>query len=198
MLISAHGPSIAEASLSAAGGKGRRLSTGTVCCRRSRRKGFTLIELLVVLLVGSVIFGMAVLSVKTLDRGLQVDAQRLSQLLSFARDYAQMRGRAVRFEADDAGYRFITRNQGDWALILDEPLLRERVWDKPTQVRLERFSLPVPAGSPSAVGSPPNVVEFGRDYVDSPFTLWLSQDTQKVGIASNGLGKFQVQSEATQ
>lgn len=160
-------------------------------------RGFTLIEVLVTLLIASVMFGMALLSMHSLDRGLQVEAQRLSQLLSFARDYAQMRGRAVRFEADGSGYRFISRNQGDWALILDEPVLRERVWDKPTQVRLEREALPFSADALPGSAPASNVVEFGRDYVDTPFVLWLAQDNQKLGIASNGLGRFQVQAEAT-
>ena len=177
--------------------------------------GFTLIEVMVTLLIASVVFGMAMLSIRSLDRSLQIEAQRVAQLLSFARDYAQMRGRAVRFEADETGYRFISRSQGDWALILDEPILRERAWDMPTQVRLERFGAnpfsteanplladtaktsesSAPTSSPANLG---NIIEFGRDYVDSPFTVWLSQSTQKVSIAANGLGKFSVQSEATQ
>ena len=175
-------------------------------CLRSR--GFTLIELMVVLLIASVMFGLAVLSLKTLDRGLQIEAQRLSQLLSFARDYAQMRGRAVRFEADPTGYRFISREQGEWALILDEPVLRERAWDKPTQVRLERITpasaSPTTSGETVVAAARPDqlqagsIIEFGRDYVDNPFVLWLSQETQKVAVASNGLGRFEVQAEATQ
>ena len=177
--------------------------------QRASEGGFTLIEVMVVVLIGSVIFGMAVLSLKSLDRGLQIEAQRLSQLLSFARDYAQMRGRAVRFEADTSGYRFISRDQGEWALILDEPVLRERVWDKPTQVRLDRAAA-TSAGATGtsgdasvAVARPDqlqssSIIEFGRDYVDNPFVLWLAQETQKVAVASNGLGRFEVQSEATQ
>jgi type II secretion system protein H len=189
------------------------------CVQARRGQGFTLIEVMVTLLIASVVFGMAMLSLRSLDRSLQIEAQRVAQLLSFARDYAQMRGRAVRFEADESGYRFISRNQGDWALILDEPILRERVWDKPTQVRLERLGanpfsteakLPVtpsgadPSRSTDGLGrqatnvNAGNIIEFGRDYVDSPFTVWLSQSTQKVGIAANGLGKFEVQMEATQ
>jgi general secretion pathway protein H len=200
MQISAHGRSIAKLAMRA---RGRAAS------------GFTLIEVIVTMVIASVVFGMAMLSLRSLDRSLQIEAQRVAQLLSFARDYAQMRGRAVRFEADEVGYRFISRNQGDWALILDEPILRERVWDKPTQVRLERFgdnpfsaeAKVLPGGAASnrdasgrqgSNANSGNIVEFGRDYVDSPFTVWLSQSTQKVGIAANGLGKFLVQSEATQ
>jgi general secretion pathway protein H len=193
--------------------------------RRGSGRGFTLIEVMVTLLIASVVFGMAILSLRSLDRTLQIEAQRVAQLLSFARDYAQMRGRAVRFEADEQGYRFISRTQGDWALILDEPILRERAWDKPTRVRLERFGAnaydgtakplgpsgagiavtPGAAGTVSdsasaerALASQENMIEFGRDYVDSPFLVWLSQSDQKVAIAGNGLGKFSVQMEATQ
>lgn len=204
MLILAHGHLIGKvkrrAGLSANSGRGQ---------------GFTLIEVMVTLMIASIVFGMAMLSLRSLDRNLQMEAQRVAQLLSFARDYAQMRGRAVRFEADEAGYRFISRSQGEWALILDEPILRERSWEKPTQVRLERFGANPFSSETNALGSVTgrpteasrieasnvnsgNIIEFGRDYVDSPFTVWLSQSTQKVAIAANGLGKFQVQSEATQ
>lgn len=183
--------------------------------RTGRHRGFTLIEVMVTLMIASIVFGMAMLSLRSLDRSLQIEAQRVAQLLSFARDYAQMRGRPVRFEADEAGYRFISRSQGEWALILDEPILRERTWDKPTQVRLERYGanpfsseanpLRSAAGKTQEASilqasnaNAGNIIEFGRDYVDSPFTVWLSQSTQKVAIAANGLGKFLVQSEATQ
>jgi type II secretion system protein H len=220
MPILAHGHLIADLranTLLAGSGGALALRTDSALgiSPRKTASGFTLIEVMVTLLIASVVFGMALLSLRSLDRSLQIEAQRVAQLLSFARDYAQMRGRAVRFEADDVGYRFISRNQGDWALILDEPILRERTWDKPTQVRLERFGAnpfsseasPVLAGAGKSVdaatsqassASAGNIIEFGRDYVDSPFTVWLSQSTQKVGIAANGLGKFLVQSEATQ
>jgi type II secretion system protein H len=197
----------------------------TELSRRALPRGFTLIEVMVTMLIASVVFGMAILSLRSLDRTLQIEAQRVAQLLSFARDYAQMRGRAVRFEADEQGYRFISRTQGDWALILDEPLLRERAWDKPTRVRLERYGAnaydgasKLLAGTGAGVAATPgtasttsdaaiaertlagqeNMIEFGRDYVDSPFLVWLSQSDQKVAIAGNGLGKFSVQMEATQ
>lgn len=198
MLILAHGHLIAK-----------------LGARTGRHRGFTLIEVMVTLMIASIVFGMAMLSLRSLDRSLQIEAQRVAQLLSFARDYAQMRGRPVRFEADEAGYRFISRSQGEWALILDEPILRERTWDKPTQVRLERYGAnPFSSEANPLMGAAGktqeasilqasnanagNIIEFGRDYVDSPFTVWLSQSTQKVAIAANGLGKFLVQSEATQ
>jgi general secretion pathway protein H len=207
----AHGRLIAKLYLQLYPGSGlRRYSS-----KGFSSKGFTLIEVMVTLMIASVVFGMAMLSLRSLDRSLQIEAQRVAQLLSFARDYAQMRGRAVRFEADELGYRFISRSQGDWALILDEPILRERTWDQPTQVRLERFganpfssagndmagTLTNSVGSSQSLASNANagnIIEFGRDYVDSPFTVWLAQNTQKVAIAANGLGKFTVQSEATQ
>jgi hypothetical protein len=62
---------------------------------------------------------------------------------------------------------------------VDDADLRQRSWDAPTVVRLQR-----PDGG--------REVEFGRDAVDVPFALSLGRDGDSVAILANGLGLFEV------
>lgn len=147
----------------------------------SRRSGFTLIELLVVLVIGAMLTSMVAMSVASNPgRDLRFEAERLGALLSLAREEAQVRGGAIRFEANDKGYRFVALLDREWQPIPNEPDLRERVWQEPTEVKIER----VVEGKP--------VVEFGRDSVDAPFKIRLTRNQAQVVVSANGLGNFQV------
>jgi general secretion pathway protein H len=148
--------------------------------RRAAARGFTLIELLVTIVVAGVILSMLSLGgTGAAERALRFEAERVAQLLSLAREEAQVLGAPIRFEVDSARYRFVIRQDREWRPITD-PDLRERAWERPTRVRIER-----------ADGRP--LVEFGRDAVDIPFVLRLSRDADTVTIAANGLGAFELQ-----
>lgn len=145
-----------------------------------RQRGFTLIELLVVVVVAGVILSMVSLSGGgNAERALRYEAERVAQLMALAREEAQVLGAPIRFEADAHRYRFLIRQNREWRPSPD-PDLRERLWEQPTQVRLQR-----------ADGR--NEIEFGRDSVDIPFTLRLARETAAVTIAANGLGAFAVE-----
>jgi general secretion pathway protein H len=147
----------------------------------NRRSGFTLIELLVVLVIGAMLTSMVAMSVASNPgRDLRFEAERLGALLSLAREEAQVRGGAIRFEANDKGYRFVALLDREWQPIPNEPDLRERAWQEPTEVKIER----VVEGKP--------VVEFGRDSVDAPFKIRLTRNQAQVVVSANGLGNFQV------
>jgi general secretion pathway protein H len=147
----------------------------------NRRSGFTLIELLVVLVIGAMLTSMVAMSVASNPgRDLRFEAERLGALLSLAREEAQVRGGAIRFEANDKGYRFVALLDREWQPIPNEPDLRERAWQEPTEVKIER----VVEGRP--------VVEFGRDSVDAPFKIRLTRNQAQVVVSANGLGNFQV------
>src|SRR5690606_11240658 len=146
---------------------------------RRRVAGFTLIELMVAILIASILMTVVGLSVRGSDRSLQFEADRVGQLLALAREEAQVRGARIRFEADGSGYRFVIRRQGRWVPILDDRDLRAREWAGPTTVLLQR-----------ADGR--QVIEFGRDAVDSPFVLVLARDGREHRILANGLGHFEV------
>jgi len=134
---------------------------------------------MVAILIAGILMTVVGLSVRGSDRSLQFEADRVGQLLALAREEAQVRGARIRFEADGSGYRFVIRRQGRWVPILDDRDLRAREWAGPTTVGLQR-----------ADGR--QVIEFGRDAVDSPFVLVLARDGREHRILANGLGHFEV------
>ena len=145
-----------------------------------RARGFTLIELLVALVVAGIAMAMvAVNGLPGAQRGLRFEGERLAQLLSLARDEAQLRGRPIRLQANDTGYRFLVLRERQWRLLVDDRELRERTWESPTRLVVRR-----PDGRAE--------VEFGRDSVDPPFTIELARGEARVSILSNGLGFFEV------
>ena len=148
---------------------------------KGRSVGFTLIEIMVVLVIGSILAAVVAFSaVPSPGRALRFEADRLTQLLALAREEAQVRGRSIRFEANTESYRFLALLDRQWQPIPNEPDLRERAWEQPTVLKLERRD-----------GR--EFVEFGRDSVDAPFVMRLERDGAKVAIAANGLGSFVVE-----
>ena len=142
--------------------------------------GFTLIELLITLLViGVAIALVAINGLPNEKQGLRFEAERLAQVLSLAREEAQVRGAPIRFSADQSGYHFQILKERQWRMLQDDAELRERLWQSPTVLSLSR-----PDGRRD--------LEFGRDPVDTPFTLTLSRDGATVQMAANGLGMFEV------
>jgi general secretion pathway protein H len=147
---------------------------------QGRSGGFTLIELLVALLVAAVIIGMVTVSgAPSPDRALRLEAERLAQLLSLAREEAQVRGAPIRFESNDDGYRFVIFREREWRPITDDRDLRPRAWDAQTRVFVARAD-----GRDTLV--------FGRDLVEPPYEVRLQRPGTTAVIAANGLGSFEV------
>ncbi len=145
-----------------------------------RHRGFTLIELLVVIVIAGIALAMVVVNgMPGSQRGLRFEAERLAQLLSLAREEAQVYGQPVRLQADERGYRFIVLRDRQWRPLLDDADLRQRAWDGPTRVVVIR-------------PDERREVEFGRDSIDVPFTVELSREDARVEIVANGLGRFDV------
>jgi general secretion pathway protein H len=147
---------------------------------RPPQRGFTLIELLVVVVIAGIALSMVTMQgFSGARRDLRFEAERLAQLLALAREEAQVRGQPLRLQADESGYRFLVMRERQWSPLVDDADLRQRSWDAPTVVRLQR-----PDGG--------REVEFGRDAVDVPFALSLGRDGDSVAILANGLGLFEV------
>jgi general secretion pathway protein H len=147
---------------------------------RPLQRGFTLIELLVALVIAGIALSMvAINGLPGSQRGLRFEAERLSQLLSLARDEAQVRGQPMRLQADQTGYRFLVLRDRRWQPLNDDAELRARRWEEPTRLLLQR---------PDGRGE----IEFGRDSVDVPFTVRLVREDASVSIFANGLGFFEV------
>lgn len=156
-------------------------------------RGFTLIEMMVVLVIIGVAAAMiSITGMPGSREGLRYEAERLSHLLLLAREEAQIRGARIRLEIDDVRYRFWIRQQGEWRPILDDGDLRERRWDAPTRVGVQRpGQLAEQTRDRAAEGL--NAIEFGRASVDSPFTIALTRGGDSIHILGNGLGAFEVQ-----
>lgn len=142
-------------------------------------RGFTLLEILVAMTIAGVLMAAVGLSIRSADRSLQTDAERVALLLSLAREEAQIRGAPIRFEANSVEYQFVIRRGQRWVPILDDQDLRAREWQGETSLALRRED-----------GL--KVIEFGRDMVDSPFELLLSRDDKSQTIYANGLGVFEI------
>ncbi len=158
-------------------------SAGHRDCRRAAGRGaagFTLIELLITLVViGVAVALVAINGLPNERQGLRFEAERLAQVLSLAREEAQVRGAPIRLSADTAGYRFQILRDRQWRALGDDADLRERLWSAPVALTLNRVD-----GRRD--------LEFGRDPVDSPFVLTLAREGASVQISANGLGLFEV------
>lgn len=151
-----------------------------------RQRGFTLVELLVAMIIIAVILSMVVVSGSPSPmRALESDAERLSQLFSLAREEAQIRGAPIRFVAGRDEYGFVILKDRQWRPIEDDTHLRQRRWDSPTRVRIEKTD-----------GS--RELEFGRELIEPPFRVILSREIGQIEIAANGLGIFEVLRPAPQ
>ena len=149
-------------------------------------RGFSLLELLVVMVIVGLSLGMVSFSAsQNGQKDLQNDAQRISLLLQMARDEAIVRDRPVAFEADENHYDFQVKNDTDWEPISDDDLLRPREF-KRAPVTLQMS--PQPDGANGMLR-----IVFGREPVNKPFVLTLSQGDDSVSIRADGIGHFTVQ-----
>lgn len=154
----------------------------SVASRRSprRTRGMTLIEMLVVVVIIGIVLAFTTLSGgPDTQRQLRLDAERLAALLEIAHEQALLGGSPIRFEIDTQGWRFLVRDQRSWRPVQGDADLRPRPWNSPTQVDLRRAD--------GQAG-----VEFGRDPIDSPFTIILRRQEAQVSLQANGLGLFGV------
>jgi general secretion pathway protein H len=141
----------------------------------------TLIEMLVVvIIIGIVLAFTAISGGPDTQRQLRLDTERLAAVLEIAHEQALIGGAPLRFEIDAQGWRFLIRDQRSWRPLTGDPDLRPRPWSVPTQVDLSRTD-----------GQ--STVEFGRDAIDSPFTIVLRREQARVSLQANGLGLFGVQ-----
>lgn len=141
--------------------------------------GFTLIELLVCLVVASVIFGLVGLSISGHDRNFRYEAERLVQLFYIAQEESCLRGSGIRFELDQNGYRFLIREKKTWQVLSKDPLLIPRKWDGITAWKLQQ-----------SYGT--SWIDFGEEFVISPFILQLSRGKESLKVISDGVGHFSV------
>ena len=90
--------------------------------------GYTLIEMLVVLMmIGLLVGSISAISQPSAGNRLQLEAERLAQLLNLAAAESRASGKTLRWTTDGGSYRFWHRqDSGGWMEIRDNDSLRQR------------------------------------------------------------------------
>lgn len=164
--------------------------------------GFTLVEILVVLTIVGVMVGGALLSlgIVGVDRRHVEDAERLTALLSYLRDRAELEGRGYGVAVDREGYRVwrFEPRQRSWVLAT-ETTMRPRRWrsDTPIELRLDGRLVQLMNSPEAARAAPP---QLGIDAVGE-FTVFSIRffgppDTETLELAPDADGELRLTSEA--
>jgi general secretion pathway protein H len=160
--------------------------------RRSVTRGFTLLELMLVIVLAGILLSVLSISVSTDERqDLAREARRVGQLFALAADEARIRQLPIYWEADLAGYRFVTIVGGERRLLAGDDLLRERAWRQPLQtLALTTAGAEQPSQILLGPGAPPLRVAIAREWVQQPIRLELATASAKVAIDfdERGLG----------
>lgn len=91
-------------------------------------RGFTLIEMLVVLLIMGLCVGLVGAVAQPDNKALlQVEAERMAQLMELAATESRLTGKPIAWTADGPGYRFLRFSEDSGWSRIDDGLLRARV-----------------------------------------------------------------------
>ena len=149
-------------------------------------RGFTLIEILVVLMIMGLFIGLVSTITRPDDRTvLQLEADRLAQLLDFAANEARLTGRSIAWTADESGYRFWRANDdGSWTEIRDSEVLHPRTLPQDMTVSDFRVEDQRPRSSMR--------LEFTPQGSALAFTIGMSLGTQHYSVSGNPIGEVRV------
>jgi len=149
-------------------------------------RGFTLIEMLVVLMIMGLFIGLVSTITRPDDRAvLQLEADRLSQLLDFAATEARLTGRSIAWTADESGYRFWRAgDDGNWSEILDSELLRARTLPQGVAVSDFRVENMRPQGTMR--------LEFTPQGSPLAFSIGMSLGTVRYAVTGSPVGSVRV------
>ncbi len=149
-------------------------------------RGFTLIEMLVVLMIMGLFIGLVSTITRPDDRAvLQLEAERLSQLLDFAASEAQLSGKSIAWTADESGYRFWRLgDDGSWSEIRDSELLRARTLPQGVTVSDFRVENMRPQGTMR--------LEFRPQGSALAFAIGLSLGTERYAVTGSPVGDLRI------
>lgn len=104
----------------------------------SRIRGFTLLELLVVIVIISILFTYATLTIRgsSPEDLIQEEATRLNRLVQLALEEAVLRNTEYGIEFNPHGYRFLYYEEEKWHPMDDDKLLRERELPRDMEIEL--------------------------------------------------------------
>jgi general secretion pathway protein H len=160
-----------------------------------------LLEVLVVIVIIGIITSMAMVSTHVLggDHEMDQEAARLGAVLNQAREDAMFLGHDVGLRVDPRGYDFLRYDSRAerWALVSDDPLLRERNLPEGLVValRMESRDVKLPQrGQPTEAGTlaPQVVVQASGDLVPFEIVLRRNGTEEERRIAGTAEGTIQV------
>ena len=148
--------------------------------------GFTLIEMLVVLVVMATLLGLVSVNAQPGTRDLlQLEAERLAQIMDLAAEESRISGKSIAWTADGSGYRFWRLDADDeWSEIRDSELLRARRLPPGMAIT----NLRVEAGAPSKFLR----VEFSPAGAAMAFTFDLLLGNESYAVAASPVGDLRV------
>lgn len=138
------------------------------------------------MLVMGLLVGLISVKISPDDRVLlQIEAERLAQLLSLASEESRFTGKSIRWIADGAGYRFWRLNSdGDWSEIRDNDLLRARALPQGVMVTGLRVEAMPSQGTMN--------LEFIPYAPPLSFTIEMSLGEERSEVTSSPLGDVHV------
>ena len=149
-------------------------------------RGFTLIEMLVVLMIMGLFVGLVSTITRPDDRAvLQLEADRLAQLLDFAATEARLTGKSIAWTADESGYRFWRAgDDGSWSEIRDSELLRARTLPQGVAVSDFRVENMRPQGTMR--------LEFSPQGSSLAFAIGMSLGAERYAVTGSPVGDVRV------
>jgi len=154
--------------------------------RSEPSRGFTLIEMLVVLMIMGLFVGLVSSITQPDERAvLQLEADRLAQLLDFAATESRLTGTSIAWTADESGYRFWRLGDDNaWTEIRDSELLRARTL--PQGVALADFIVENmrPQGAMR--------LEFSPQGSSLAFTISMALGAARYAVTGSPVGEVRV------
>ena len=149
-------------------------------------RGFTLIEMLVVLMIMGLFVGLVSTITRPDDRAvLQLEAERMSQLLDFAAAEARLTGQSIAWTADKSGYRFWrSDDDGTWSEVRDSEQLRAVTLPQGMEVSDFRVENMRPQG--------PMRLEFTSQGSSLAFTIGMALGKEHVAVTGSPIGDVRV------
>lgn len=149
-------------------------------------------EMLIVMLIMGLMVGLVSTIFRPDDRALlQIEAERLAQLLDLTATESRLSGKFMAWTADGTGYRFwrLTEESG-WAEIRDNDLLRAR--DLPQKMMISAMSIEQAAARGAMR------MEFSPYGPSLSYTIDISMGNAYCTVAASPIGEVRVVSNDKQ